>query len=343
MSLSLTPSAVSRSGIRKAAVLLVLLGEEVASLIFRNLNESELQKVTQEISEIGTISPAEATTVLTEYYNLAITQDYIAEGGTEYAQRLLVKTLGEEGARAMLEAVSRAQELSASKLDSLQKADPQQLAKFLQGEHPQTIALILAHLDPKQASVLLMKLPEETRAAAVKRLAELRQFSPEMAQKVSVVLHRKLQNLGEQSRRAYAGFKGVADLLNRMDPISGKVILELIERDDPKLAMSIRNLMFTFDDLLGVPEVGIRELLSQLDKKTLAQALKGASNQLRDHLFRSMSSRAVEMLKEDMEVLGPVRAKDATKAQQECVAVARKLEAQGKIQLKQENEDELVV
>ncbi len=330
-------------GIRKAAILLVLLGEEIASLIFKHLNETELQRVTQEISEIGTIDPAEAAAILNEYHTLAVTQEYIAQGGTEYAQRLLVKTLGEEGARSMLEAVNRAQELSASKLDSLQKADPQQLAKFLQGEHPQTIALIMAHLDPKQASALLMKLTEETRAAAVKRLAELRHFSPEMAQKVSVVLHRRLQALGEQSRRAYAGFKGVADLLNRMDPASGKVILELIERDDAKLAMSIRNLMFTFDDLLGVPEVGIRELLAQLDKKTLAQALKSASNQLRDHLFKCMSSRAADMLKEDMESLGPVRAKDVIRAQQECVAVARKLESQGKIQLKQETEDELVV
>ena len=335
--------APSQSGIRKAAILLVMLGEEVASLIFRNLNEFELQRVTQEISDIGAIDPSEATAILNEYHNLSITQDYISQGGAEYAERLLVKTLGKEGARDMLEAVSRAQELSASKLDSLQKADPQQLAKFLQGEHPQTIALIMAHLDPKQASALLMKLTQETRAAAVKRLAELRQFSPEMAQKVSVVLHRRLQALGEQSRRAYAGFKGVADLLNRMDPAAGKVILELIEQDDSKLAMSIRNLMFTFDDLLGVSEAGIRELLAQLDKKTLAQALKGASNQLRDHLFKSMSTRAVDMLKEDMETLGPVRSKDVTKAQQECVAVARKLEAQGKIQLKQENEDELIV
>jgi flagellar motor switch protein FliG len=335
------PSA--HSGIRKAAILLVLLGEEIASLIFRNLNESDLQSVTQEISDIGTVDPTEAAAILNEYYNLAITQEYIAQGGIEYAERLLIKTLGEDGARSMLRTVSRAQELSASKLDSLQKADPQQLANFLQGEHPQTIALIMAHLDPKNASALLMKLTEETRAAAIKRLAELRQFSPEMAQKVSVVLHRRLQALGEQSRRAYAGFKGVADLLNRMDPAPAKVILELIERDDSKLAMSIRNLMFTFDDLLGVPEIGIRELLAQLDKKTLAQALKGASNQLRDHLFKSMSTRAVDMLKEDMENLGPVRAKDVTKAQQECVAIARKLEAQGKIQLKQENEDELVV
>lgn len=333
----------NRSGLRKAAVLLVLLGEEVASTIYRSLNESELQRVSQEISEIGAIDPAEAIAVLHEYDSLCMAQEYIAQGGTEYAERLLVKTLGEEGARAMMAAFIRAQELSASKLDSLQKADPQQLAKFLQGEHPQTIALIMAHLDPKQASALLMKLPDETRAAAVKRLAELRQFSPEMAQKVSVVLHKRLQALGEQSRRAYAGFKGVADLLNRMEPGPAKVILEIIERDDTKLAMSIRNLMFTFDDLLGVPEVAIRELLSQLDKKTLAQALKGASTQLRDHMFKCMSSRAVDMLKEDMESLGPVRGKDVTKAQQECVAVARKLEAQGKIQLKQDSEDELVV
>ena len=340
MSHALPPS---QSGMRKAAILLVLLGEEVASLIFKNLSEAEVQQVVQEISEIGVVDPAEATAVLNEYYHLAITQEYIAAGGTEYAERLLVKTLGKEGAREMLEAVTRAQQLSASKLDSLQKADPQQLAKFLEGEHPQTVALIMAHLDPKQASALLMRLNEETRAAAIKRLAELRQFSPEMAQKVAVVLHRRLQALGEQSRRAYAGFKGVADLLNRMDPASGKVILELIERDDINLAMSIRNLMFTFDDLLGVPETGIRELLSQLDKKTLAQALKGTSPQLRDYLFKSMSSRAVEMLKEDMESLGPVRSKDVAKAQQECVAVARRLESEGKIQLKQENEDELVV
>jgi flagellar motor switch protein FliG len=333
----------SKSGVRKAAILLVLLGEETASLIFRNLSESELQHVTQEISELVPVEPDEALAVLNEYHQLAMTQEYIAQGGLEYAERLLIKTLGPEGARAMLDAVSRAQELSASKLDSLQKADPQQLAKFLQGEHPQTIALILAHLDAKQASALLMKLTEETRAAAVKRLAELRQFSPEMAQKVSVVLHKRLQALGEQSRRAYAGFKGVADLLNRMDPAQGKIILEIIERDDPKLAMGIRNLMFTFDDLLGVPETGIRELLAALDKRTLAQALKGASTQLRDHMFKSMSSRAVEMLKEDMESLGPQRGKDVTKAQQECVSVARRLESQGKIQLKQENEDELVV
>lgn len=337
------PATMTLNGRKKAAILLVVLGEEIASTIYRNLPQEELHEVTQEIAEVGLIRPEMARQVLEEYYGLTLTQEYLAQGGREYATRLLIKAFGEEGAKKLLESVSRAQELSASKLDSLQKADPQQLAKFLESEHPQTIALILAHLESKQASALLMKLPEETRAEAVKRLAQLRQFSPEMAQKISLALHKRIQSLGEQSRRAYAGFKGVADLLNRLEPAAGKVILESIERGNPQLAMSIRNLMFTFDDLLGVAETGIRELLAQLDKKTLALALKSSPDELRDHIFKTMSSRAVQMLKEDMDVLGPVRSRDVIKAQQEVVALARKLEAEGKMVLKAEGEDEYVV
>ncbi len=173
-------------------------------------------------------------------------------------------------------------------------------------------------------------------------MAQLRQFSPEIAQKVSLALHQRLEALGEQHRRAYAGFQGVADLLNHMDPVQAKVILETIEKEDPKVALNIRNLMFTFQDLLSVPEGGIREWLGQMDKKTLALGLRGASEELKNYIFKSMSSRAVEMLKEDMEVLGPVKARDVNKAQQEAVAVVRKLEAEGKISLGAE-EDEFVV
>ncbi len=329
-------------GVYKAAVLLVLLGEDSASQIYKNLPETDLQRLTQAIAELQHVDPQSALSVLEEYHQLTLTQDYLAQGGTEYAQKLLVKAFGEEGARQLLRQVSQAAEMSASKLDSLQKSDPQQLAKFLEQEHPQTIALILAHLEPKNASELLMKLPETLRAEAIKRMAQLRQFSPEIAQKVSLALHKRLEALGEQHRRAYAGFQGVADLLNRMDPVQSKWILEGIEKDDPKVALNIRNLMFTFQDLLGVPEAGIREWLGQLDKKTLALALRGANDELKNYVFKSMSSRAVEMLKEDMEVLGPVRAKDVAKAQQEAVAVARKLEAEGKINLGGE-EDEYVM
>jgi flagellar motor switch protein FliG len=330
------------SGIRKAAILMALAGEDGASEIYKHLPEDDVQRLTQELTELQYVSPDTALHVLEEYSRLALTQDYIAQGGDDFARRLLVKAFGEVAARELLAQVSRSAEISASKLDSLQKCDPQQLAKFLETEHPQTVALILAHLESKQASILLMRLPEALRSEAVKRLAQLRQFSPEMAQRVSLILHKRLESLGEQSRRAYAGSKGVADMLNRLDPAASKKILEAIEKEDPKLSLSIRNLMFTFEDFLSVPETGIREMLGQLDKKTLAMALRGASEDLKAYVFKSMSSRAVEMLKEDMDILGPVKSRDVTKAQQEIVTVARKLEADGKLQLTQETEDELI-
>ncbi len=339
----MTHAASRMNGVRKAAILMALMGEEAASAVFRHLSEGEVQIVTKELAELGRIPSDVATGILEEYSQLALTQDYLAAGGIEFATRLLVKAFGQDTANNLLQKVVRLQELSVGQLESLQKADPQQLAKFLEGEHPQTIALILAHLDGKQASALLMKLPEPSQAECIKRLAQLRQFSPEMAEKVSVVLNRRLLSLGEQSRKTYAGFKSVADVMNRLEPSAAKTILETIEQDDPKTAISIRNLMFTFEDLLGVADTSIREWLGSMDKKALAVALKGASADLKDHIFRAMSSRAVEMLKEDMETLGPVRSKEVAAAQQEAVTLLRKLEADGKVTLKPEGDDEFVV
>ncbi len=323
-------------------MLMVILGEDAASEIYRHLPQGEVEQITQEIAGLDYVNPETGLVVLEEFHRLVLTGDYISQGGTAYANKLLLKAFGKEGASELLRQVSQAAEASGTKLDSLRKADPQQLAKFIEGEHPQTIALILAHLESKQASMVLMKLPPELRAEPIKRLAQLRQFSPEMAQRVAVVLHGRLEALGEQSRRAYAGLRGVADLMNRLDVAVGKTILEAIEGEDPKLALSIRNLMFTFEDLITVPEAGIRELLGQMDKKTLATALRGASEEMKNYIFKSMSSRAVEMLKEDMEVLGPVKSREINKAQLEAVAVARKLEAEGKLTLTQETEDEFV-
>jgi flagellar motor switch protein FliG len=334
--------SVPASGLRKAAILMVTLGEDAASEVYRYLPQAEVERITQEIATIVQVEPRAGLAVLEEFDKLILTGDYITQAGMEYANKVLVKAFGKEGAEKLLRQVSQAAEINGTKLDSLRKADPQQLAKFIEGEHPQTIALILAHLESKQASIVLMKLPPELRAEPIKRLAQLRQFSPEMAQRVAVVLHKRLEALGEQSRRAYAGLKGVADLMNRLDVAVGKTILESIEDEDPKLALSIRNLMFTFEDLLTVPEAGIRDLLGQMDKKTLATALRGASEELKNYIFKSMSSRAVEMLKEDMEVLGPVKSKEINKAQLEAVAVARKLEAEGKLTLTPEVEDEFV-
>jgi flagellar motor switch protein FliG len=334
--------AVAPSGARKAAILLVILGDETASQIYRNLPPAAVEQLSQEIAVLRSVDSETALAVLEEFERLTTAGDYLAQGGKDYANKLLVKAFGEEGAQELLRQLSRTAEMSAGKLDSLRKADPQQLAKFIEGEHPQTIALILAHLEAKQASALLMRLPEDIRAESIKRLAQLRQFSPDVAQRVSLVLHKRLEALGEQSRRAYAGLRGVADVMNRLEISTAKTILEGIEKEDPKLALSIRNLMFTFEDLMTVPEAGIRELLGQMDKKTLATALRGASEELKNYIFKSMSSRAVEMLKEDMEVLGPVKSRDVQKAQIEAVAVARKLEAEGKISLSQEGDDEYV-
>jgi flagellar motor switch protein FliG len=331
------------SGKRKAAILLVLLGDEAATHIYQNLPENELRIVSQEIAELEYVTPEAAAKVLIEFYELATRGEFVAQGGHGYATKLLVKAFGDEGAQSLIDDISKAQEMSAQNLDTLQKTDPQQLAKFIQDEHPQTIALIIAHLNTKAARAVLMLLPDKVRAQAVKRLAQMQQFSPEMVKKISLVLHRRLADIGTQSRRAYGGVKAVADLLNQTDQETSKGILETIETDDAELATSIRNLMFTFEDFLDVPDSGMRELLGQIDKKMLAISLKGASEDLKSHVFKSMSTRAVEMLKEDAEALGPMRAREVHEAQQEIVNIARRLETEGKMVLKVEQGETYVI
>ena len=331
------------TGPQKAAILLILLGEDVATAVYRNLSEDEVQVLTQQIASLQNVPPALASQVLREYHRLTMTQEYLAEGGADIARKLLTKAFGDETARELLQQVMIAGQDVTHNFDALQKADPQQLVKFVQGEHPQTIAMILAHLGGKAASSLLLLLPEKLRGQTVKRLADMQQFSPEMAHKISLVLHRKVKTLGDQSRRSYGGVKTAAELLNRLEPAVSKSILETVESEDARLALSIRNNMFTFADLLGVPETGIRELLGAVDKKSLATALKGAAEDLKSHIFKTMSSRAVEMLKEDMEVLGPVRAQMVNAAQQEIVTAARALEAQGKLVLNNEEQEAYVV
>jgi flagellar motor switch protein FliG len=333
----------SMSGLRKAAILLVVLGDDAASAVYKHLGEDELRDITQEITNLDFIAPELAAKILQEYHRLTITQEYLSQGGPTYATQLLMKTFGEAGAKSLLDQVLKAQEGSAHNLVTLQKADPQQLAKFIQTEHPQTIALVLAHMSGKAASAVLALLPEKLRGQAVVRMAQMQQFSPDMVQKISLILSRKMMSLGEQSRRGFGGVKAVADLLNTVDTRLSTEILGAVESESPQLAISIRNFMFTFEDFLEVPEASLRELLGLVDKKTLAVALKGSPDQLKDHFFKCMSSRAVEMLKEDMEALGPIRSKDVNAAQQEAITAARKLESQGKMILKNESEEAFVV
>jgi flagellar motor switch protein FliG len=328
-------------GARKAAILLTMLGDDAAAEVFRILDEDELRRVADEVSTLGPVSMELSIDIFEEYLRMLPQRGYSAAGGADVARRLLVKALGEEEAHNMFSRLSRSRE--SSPLERLQRADSQKLAKFLEGEHPQTIALMLGQLGERQASSLLMSLPMRKRAEAIRRLAELRKFSPEMAERVSLLLSQRLKGFGEPGKRAYSGFQSVADIMNSVDSTVAQEILEQIEQEQPSLAFSIRDLMFTFNDLLEVSEVHLRELVAAVDKRQLAIALKGTSENLREHFFRTMSSRAVEMLKEDIEAIGPIRSKDVQKAQSEIVVVARRLEVEGKIVLKGDASDEYVV
>jgi flagellar motor switch protein FliG len=330
------------SGVRKAAVLLVAVGEESAKEILRALPEVDVQRLTEELAELRGITSDMSSMVLEEFWELLETQNFMTHGGLDYASRLLQETFGKERADDLLMLVRRSQEAAQGNLAKLQRTDPQQLGKLLDSEHPQTIALVLAHLDPRRASLVLDNLSEDHKVLSIQRLAEMRQFSPEMAQKVAHILHRRLENVGDTARKSYSGFKAVADLLNRLNAEESKKILETIEDGQPELALAIRNLMFTFEDLVTVPPATIREIVSGVDKRQLALALRGAKDELRAQIFKSMSSRAVEMLKEDMEVLGPVRSREVAAAQQEILTLARRLEAEGKVVLKLETGDEML-
>jgi flagellar motor switch protein FliG len=331
------------SGLRKAAILMVALGDDLAKVLFQSLSQADVERVTDEITRLGNVPTEQSTHVLSEFYGLFETERYVVRGGVEYARRLLTEAFGAERAQSLLIDVQKMRERTHGDLAMLQELDPQQLSKFLANEHPQTVALVLAHLDAKRGSTVLMMLDSTMRVQCVQRLAEMRQFSPEMAQKVGTILHRQMEALGSNGRRSYAGFKAVADLLNRLATDSSKQILEAIEKDQPKLAIGIRNLMFAFEDLMTVPEASIRELVGAADKKVLAMALKGTGDNLKAHILRAMSTRASEMLNDDMESLGTVRNKDVAQAQQELLVLARALEAEGKMTLKAEAEDELSV
>jgi flagellar motor switch protein FliG len=331
------------SGVRKAAIFLVAVGEELGRKILQNLSEPDLQKLTEEIAELRGIAPDLSLEVIEDFHEMLDSQHYMMHGGLDYATKLLVDTFGEERAEEMLGLVRRSQEASQSDLTVLQRVDPQQLGKFLESEHPQTIAVVLAHLDAKRGSTVIDSLSEERRVEAIRRLAAMRQFSPEMAQRVAMILHRRLENMGDTGRKAYSGYKAVADLLNRMESEETKKILDEIEAADVPMALNIRNLMFTFDDLVTIPPASIREIVAAADKRQLALALRGAAEELRAHVFAAMSTRAADMLKEDMEVMGPVRAREVAGAQHEILALARTLEAEGKVILKLEQGDDFVV
>ena len=321
-------------GIRKAATLVVSLGEEAAALILAKLDEEEANDLTREIARMPPIMPEVAEAILEEGYQMSVAHGYVIKGGIEYARKILMSAYGPELARKMLDRLMKSIGSEAASFDALQKADPQQLAKFIHKEHPQTIALILSHLNPSQAAALLSSLPAEMRGDVSLRMAHLERISPDIIARIAGIIGQKIKALGEFSRESHGGVKAVSELFNRLDSVTSKEILEDMESADSGLVETIRHLMFVFEDLLLIDMAGLKEVLARVDRKLLTVALKGTSDQLRQRFLDCMSQRGADMLREDMEALGPIKIKEVEAAQQQIISVVRQLEAEGVVSLK---------
>ncbi|MCA2971202.1 MAG: flagellar motor switch protein FliG [Acidobacteriaceae bacterium] len=322
------------TGMRKAAMLMVILGEDVSAKLMKGLDEEEVHFIGREIARIPHMTSETAELILEEYYQMTIAHEYVLKGGVDYAKKILMNAFAPDHAQFLLARLMKTIGVDSANFDALQKADPQQLAKFIHSEHPQTVALILSHLNPSQAAALLNSLPPELRADVALRMANLDQISPDIISRIAAIIGQKLKNLGELSRESYGGVRAVAEMFNRLDAASSKEILEKIEGEDPALVETVRHLMFVFEDLLTVDQGAIKEILSRVDRKLLTVALKGASEQLRNHFLDCMSQRGSEMMREDMSSLGPVKIKDVEAAQQQVIAVVRQLENEGVINMK---------
>ena len=328
------PRPEQLAGIRKAAILLVTLGEEVSAELLRQLEDEEVQQISREVARLSSVTAEQAEAVLDEFHQMSVAHDYVLKGGMDYARKLLNAAYGPEAAKKVLDRLISALGTEVVNFDALHKADPQQLAKFIHNEHPQTIALVLSHLNPTQAAALLVSLPAEMRSDIALRMANLEQISPEVIAKIATVIDQKLKALGEFSRESYGGVRAVSEMFNRLDSNSSKEILGKIETADQALVETIRHLMFVFEDLMLIDENGIKEILAKVDRKILTVALKGTSEQLKEHFLKAMSQRGAEMLREDMDVMGAVKIKEVESAQQQIIAVVRQLESEGALSLK---------
>lgn len=321
-------------GPQKAAMVMIMLGEEASANIIKHLPEDDVQLISREIALLKGVDSSQSEVVLEEFYQVMMAGQYVMKGGLEFAQNLLVNAFGPEAAKRVLERLMKAMGHDMANFDALQKADPQQLAKFIHSEHPQTIALVLAHLNPSQAAALLTSLPPEQRADLALRVANLDQVSPEVINKIALVIGGKLNALGEFSRESYGGVRTVAEMFNRLDSEVSKEILSNLEGQDETLTETLRRLMFVFDDILTLDENTIKEILARVDRKIPMMALKGTTDKMKQHFFQCMSERGAEMMREDMEALGKVKMKDVETAQQEIISVVRKLEAEGVVSLR---------
>ena len=329
------------TGRQKAAIFLVTLGSEVSSEIFKHLREDEIEQLTFEIARIEVVEPEERDRILMEFQELMMAKDFITSGGIDYAKDLLEKALGVQRATEIINKLTSS--LQVRPFDFIRRTDPAHLLNFIQGEHPQTIALILAYLDSNKASMILGSLPHEIQSEVAKRIATMDRTSPDVLREVERVLEKKLSTLASEDFTAAGGVDTIVEILNLVDRSTERTILETLEEEDPDLAEEIKKRMFVFEDIVLLGDRDIQKVLREVDTAELAKALKGVNSEVQDKIFRNMSKRAASVLKEDMDFMGPVRLKDVEEAQQKIVSIIRRLEDSGDIVIARAGEDELVV
>ena len=328
-------------GLQKAAILLISLGPEMSSQIFKHLKEDEIEELTLEIANTRSITPQIKEAVTAEFYDLCLAQQYIAEGGIGYAKEVLEKALGEDKAVDVISKLTAS--LQVKPFEFVRKTDAAQLINFIQDEHPQTIALILSYLSPGQAALIISALPPDRQADVAKRIAVMDRTSPDVIKEVENILESKLASLVNQDFTIIGGVDAVVDILNTVDRGTEKHIMETLEIEEPELADEIRKKMFVFEDILLLDDRSIQRVLRDVDNNDLAVSLKSSNEEVKNAIFNNLSKRLASMIQEDMEFMGPVRMKDVEEAQQKIVNIIRKLEDSAEIVISRGGGDEIVV
>lgn len=329
------------TGRQKAAIFLISLGPERSAQVMKHFNDDEIEQLTLEIANIQKIPTEQREKIFEEFYQLYMANEYIAKGGIDYAKEVLEKALGNQKAVSIINRLTSS--LQVRPFDFVRKADATQLLSFIQGEHPQTIALIMAYLDADQAAVILSSLPAEMQAEVAKRIAILDGTSPEIIKEIEAVLEKKFSNLVIHDFSTAGGVSSIVQILNKVDRSTEKTIMESLEVQDPDLAEKIKKLMFVFEDIILLDDRSVQQVLREVDQKDLALALKGSSEDVKDKVKKNMSKRAAELIEEELEFMGPVRLRDVEEAQQRIVGIIRQLEESGEIVISRGGGDELIV
>jgi len=331
----------SLSGREKAAILLIAIGPEKSAEIFKNLSDSEMEELTLEIANMRQINPSVRESVLEEFYQICLAQEFVSEGGITYAKSVLEEAMGSQKALEVINKLTSS--LQVKPFEFVRKVDPSQLLNFIQNEHPQTIALVLSYLPPSQSSAIISALPQDKQADVAERIAIMDSTSPEVIKEVELVLEKKFSSMATQDYASTGGIDSIVEILNSVDRGTEKYIMETLEIDNPELAEEISQKMFVFEDIISLDSVSIQRFIREVDNDDMTIALKGSTDEVKDIIISNMSSRMGEMIEEDMEFMGPVRLSDVEEAQQKIVGIIRRLEEAGEIIIARGGGDELIV